>query len=349
MIEFANACFSLGFKNFMRKSHWLIPPLLGAVAFVTTRELDRAEIKDTRTPIVQAKREGPTRAAVAEAFASVDQEFEEQRRAEELDLATMEADDLKLRILALRQKMDGFDRETPWSVVDGTKAKIRRAAYELGKRLKQEGLDWVLEMYPDSARSAMDGIAEVDPDLAFALVVACERQNPCFTATLMKLLQHEAEQAPAALGKACSAVPWELFYVNDDPFEGGLEIPESAAFAPWVESGAALALARDGVEIQNFFYRWSAHDPARALSAWEDWPDTGVNSSTFRVSAILAAGRTSSDVASRITAGLEQLPPGELEKLGAKLGAYKQINGPAAAELESLYPILVPTDREVQE
>jgi hypothetical protein len=116
-----------------------------------------------------------------------------------------------------------------------------------------------------------------------------------------------------------------------------------------VESAAALALAKEGVELPNFFDRWAAHDPARALSAWEDWPDSGVNSSTFRVSAILGAGRTSNEVASRITAGLEQLSPGELEKITAKLEALKKINRPAAAELEALYPILVPKDSEVQE
>ena len=328
-----------------------MPPLLGAAAFVTLREVDRAEIKDTSTPIAQAKRGDPTRAGVAETFASLDQEFEEQRRTEELDLATMGADDLKLQILALKQRMDGFDQETPWHLVESVEVKIRRAACELGKRLKQEGLDWVLAKCPDSARSAMDGIAEVDSSLAFGLVVASERTNPCFKETLMKLLQHHAEQGPAILGKACTAVPWELFYAKDDPFEApfDFEIPDGADVAPWVESGAALALANEGVEIPNFFDRWAAHDPARALSAWEDWPDSGVNSSTFRVSAILGAGRTSNEVASRITAGLEQLPPGELEKITAKLEVLKKINRPAAAELEALYPILVPKDSEVQE
>jgi hypothetical protein len=245
--------------------------------------------------------------------------------------------------------MDGFDQETPWDLVESAEVKIRRVACELGKRLKQEGLDWVLAKCPDSARTAMDGIAEVDPSLAFGLVVASERPNPCFTETLMKLLQHQAEQGPAALGKACTAVTWELFYAKDDPFEAPFEIPDGADVAPWVESGAALALAKDGVEIPNFFDRWAAHDPARALSAWENWPDTGVNSPTFRVSAILGAGRTSNEVASRITAGLEQLPPGEFEKITAMLEVLKKINRPAAAELESLYPILVPTDSEVQE
>jgi len=349
MIEFADACFSLEFKNFMRKSHWLMPPLLGAAAFVTMRGVDRAEINDTGTPVVQAKREDPTRAGVAQALASLDQELEEQRRAGELDLATMDADDLKLQILALKQRMDGFDQETPWDRVESVQFKIRRAACELGKRLKQEGLDWVLEKCPDSARSAMDGIAEVDPSLAFGLVVASERSNPCFRETLMKLLQHQAEQGPTALGRACTEVPWELFYARDDPFESGFEIPEEADMTAWIQSGAALELAKNGVELTNFFERWATLDPAQALSAWEDWPDNEVNSSTFRVTAILLAGLTSNELASRITAGLQQLPTAELEKLEVKLGAYKKINGPAASELETLYSILVPTKGEVQE
>lgn len=349
MIEFADVFVSLEFKNFMRKSHWLIPPLLCAATFVTMREVDRAEIKDTSTPIVQAKREDPPRSSVAEAFASVDQEFEKQRRAEELDLATMGTDDLKLQILALKQRMDGFDQETPWALLESVELKIRRAACELGKRFKQEGLDWVLAKCPDSARSAMDGIAEVDPSLAFGLVVASERSNPCFRETLMKLLQHQAEQGPTALGRACTEVPWELFYTRDDPFESGFEIPEEADMTAWIQSGAALELAKNGVEVTNFFERWAAHDPSQALSAWEDWPDTELNSSTFRVTAILLAGLTSNELASRITAGLQQLPTAELEKLEVKLGAYKKINGPAASELETLYPILVPTKGEVQE
>jgi hypothetical protein len=333
----------------MRKSYWLIPPLLGTAAFFTLREFDRVDTISSTASVVQGKRDDRAGTGVAEAFAGFEQELEELRRAEEAGLVTMGVDDLKLQILALKQKMDGFHSETPWSLVESTEAKIRRAAIELGKRLKQEGLDWIHATSADLARSAMDGIAEVDPDLALALVIASGRQNPCSTGTLMQLLQHQAEQGPAALGKACAAVPWELFYAKDDPFDAGFEIPENAAVAPWIESGAALALAQDGVEIPDFFYRWATHDPAQALSAWEDWPDIGQNSSIFRVSAILHAGQANSEAVSRITDGLERLPPGQLEKLAAKLVAFKQINGPAAAELQRLYPILVPTESEVPE
>lgn len=333
----------------MRKSYWLIPPLLGTVAFVTLREFDRVDTTVGGASLVQTKREDRARTGVAEAFAGFDQELEELRRAEEAGLAMMGVDDLKLQILALKEKMDGFHSETPWSLVESTEAKIRRAAFELGKRMKQEGLDWVHAHAPDLAHSTMDGIAEVDPDLALALVSASGQLNPCSTGTLMRLLQQQAEQGPAALGKACAEVPWELFYAKDDPFDGGFEIPENADVEPWIESGAALALAKDGVEIPDLFYRWANHDPAQALSAWEDWPDIGQNSSIFRVSAILHAGQANSEASSRITAGLERLPPTELEKLAAKLAAFKEINGPAATGLQKLYPILAPTESEVAE
>lgn len=333
----------------MGKVRWLIPPVLGAVAFLVARGWQRADARASPSFEAATVRESRQPIDLAAAIAGFDQELEERFNADDEAVLAAATADLKDRILALKKKKDGFDRETDWSLVESTDTKIQRLARELGKRLKGEGLDWVLEKCPDSARSAMDGIAEVDPSLAFALVVASERSNPCFTGTIMKLLQHHAEQGPAALRRACTEVPWELFYVSDDPFESGFEVPEGAEMKAWIESGAALALAKDGVELANFFERWAAHDPAQALSAWEDWPDTEVNSSTFRVTAILAAGRTSNELASRITAGLQQLPTAELEKVEVKLGAYKKINGPAASELETLYPVLVPTKGEVQE
>jgi hypothetical protein len=193
----------------------------------------------------------------------------------------------------------------------------------------------------------MQGVAKADPDLALREIIASKTQDPCFSDTLMDLLQREAEKGPAALASACKAVPWELdFCQSDDPFSRAFELSPDIDVAPWIESGAALALAVEGIQLGNLFSIWAGKDPGEAFEHWETWPDTQSNGGSFRVAEIFMAGMHSDDDRDRIAAAFERLPDVERHKVIQEIENLRRTQEHWAMQLEGRFPILLATEKK---
>jgi len=149
-----------------------------------------------------------------------------------------------------------------------------------------------------------------------------------------------AETSPSALKDLCARMPWlGILSGSRDPFSNGVSLPDGAKVTPWIESGAAEAMARDGVPIANFFREWAKTDPARAIgqaAAWDD-PETPYS---MRVTNALAAGLDSPECRERISRALDELSREELEKLTAGFAEYAVMNRKGYEEIADLYPAL---------
>jgi len=323
---------------------WLIPPLLGLAAYSIVRPAyQRSHVEEAASYSDGARDERP-RPGAAEAFADFTAEWEELKRAGQLEVLGLDTAGLRSRLLDLRRMIGALPEDAEWSLSQDLIRQSEEVATELGRRQGALAWKWILETAPGQRREVMAGWAEVDPSAALSAVIASERREPCDISTLAKLLQSQAALGNSALLTACGEVPWELFAYPSDPFREGsiVELPEGADITPWLEGGAAFSLAKDGVQIGNLFKAWAIHDPGRALSEWEAWPDKTPNASAIRVTGILSAGMSSKADLQKIRTALENLPPDESAKVAAKLAEYRDINPPFARKLSDLYPLLNP-------
>ncbi|WP_035614110.1 hypothetical protein [Haloferula sp. BvORR071] len=328
----------------MRRSLWIIPPLLGIAAyFAAAAKSGSGDVPPLATPgKSQERREAPTRGDVSAALAEFKQEWEVQQKQRASENATLSAAVLRDKILALKRTYEALPEDTDWDTSEDFQARMAAAAHELGRLQGGDAAAWIEGIDPELRFAVMAGWAESDPDAAFKAVTASERRGPCAITTLMELLQKKAGAGNAALALACSEVSWELFRdLPGDPFgENSLEIAVTADAAPWIESGAARALAEQGVRIDNLFTRWAGTDPSHALVAALDWP----RSSDSEILKVLGVGLKDSAKCDEIRRSLEGLPPEQFAQAAAAVSKYCKRNTQLGSNLASSYPMLISAD-----
>lgn len=284
-----------------------------------------------------------------------DATWKEIQRAESLSILGLDSAALRSRLLELKKKFDGLPEDTDWDVHERMATQLISMARELGKRQRADAFDWILEECPDLGLATMSGWAESDPGSAFDAVISSQRQLPCDTPTLMRLLQHQADQGGQALLEACRRVPWEQFYYGQpsslsgsDPFGERMELPEGADVALWLESGALTELADLGVGVDNVFTTWAKQDPAGALANRETVPGLHPITPGRRVAQILHPGTENPESLEAIRQALLALPPEEFQKVSAELASFGDlgISPEYAAKLAELYPMLEPPSAE---
>lgn len=341
----------------MGKFLWLIPPLLGLMSFVVFRSLGPGEAVAEAGGVEATRAEPATNQAadVEGMLEDFEATWKEIQGAESLSILGLDSAALRSRLLELKKKFDGLPEDTDWDVHEQMATQLISMARELGKRQRAEAFEWILKECPDLRLATMSGWAVSDPGSAFQAVISTGDQLPCDTPTLMKLLDHQADQGGQALLEACRKVPWELLYYGqtgllggDDPFGPHMELPEGADVAVWLESGALAELANLGVDVNNVFTTWAKHDPAEALANRETMPDLHPGTPGGRIAQILHPGTESPESLEAIRQALLALPPEELQKVSRELSnmGAARMNPEYAAKLAELYPMLEPPSAE---
>jgi hypothetical protein len=341
----------------MGKFLWLIPPLLGGMSFAVFRSLGpREPVAEAGSPESSRLEAPANRTADVE---SLLEEFEatwkEVQHAESLSVLGLDSAALRSRLLETKKKFDGLPEDTDWDVHDRMTTQLISMARELGKRQRAEAFEWILKECPDLRLATMSGWAESDPDSAFDAVISSGRELPCDTPTLMRLLDHQADQGGQALLEACRKVPWEMLYYErsgflggDDPFGPAMELPEGADVAAWINSGSLTELASLGVNINNVFATWAKQDPAEALAHWETMPNLHPLTPSRRIAQILQPGTENPEILKKTYQALLALPPEEIQKVSAELVNFRDLglSPDYAVKLAELYPMLKPSPAE---
>jgi hypothetical protein len=331
---------------------WLLPPLLGLLAFGVFRSLGGP--RPAAEPAVAAVDPGSLPTDDQRDVAGLLEEFETEwsalERSEKLAVLGLDSAALRARLLELKKKFDTLPDDTDWDVRVRMIESLKSMARELGKRQQGEAWLWILETMPDLRTATTGGWAESGPDAALEAVIACARPMPCEVETLMKLLQHQADQSEAALTAACAAVSWDLFLeepmnpFSGDPFGEAFTFPRDGDLRPWLHSGVLEKLAREGVEVRNVYATWARQDPADALARLDSFPDLLPPEPGRRIGEILQAGTDQPQHHEAIRAALVKLPPADLTEIVNRLGEYHQFQPEHANQLMRLYPMLVAPD-----
>lgn len=341
----------------MGKLLWLIPPLLGLMSFAVFRSLGPPE-PVAEAGAVESIRPEPAANRTAD-VGSLLEEFEatwkEVQGAESLSILGLDSAALQSRLLELKKKIDSLPEDTEWDVRETMTTQLISMARELGKRQRAEAFEWILKECPDLRLATMSGWAESDPDSAFDAVISNGRELPCDTPTLMRLLDHQADQGGQALLEACRKVPWELLYYrqtgflgSDDPFGPAMELPEGANVALWLKSGTLAELANLGVDVNHVFTTWAKQDPTEALANRETMPDLHPTAPGGRILQILHPGTESPESLEAIHHALLALPTEELQNVSRELSSFRdaRMSPEYAAKLAELYPMLEPPSAE---
>lgn len=327
----------------MRRSLWVIPPLLGIAGYFAAASGGNAVGSPAGMMARASERpEPPTRSDVGAVLAELEQTVEARRNQEALELSKFSAEALREEILKLKQRQSVLTKDSDWNTVQRLGNRLYAAAQELGKRQGAEAIAWLQGTAQELSAAAMDGWAEVEPQAAFKAIIASDRRGPCRADTLMSLLQGKAEAGGATLKQACAQVPWELFRdLPGDPFqENDLWIPEDADLQPWLESGAARELAAQGVGLTNLFNLWARRDPRSALIQSLDWPPEAGPQTLF----VLGVGLDSPESAERIRAVLEGLPEDQFSKVREAVSKHRETNRSFGNNVVEAFPMLDAAD-----
>lgn len=323
----------------------LLPPLLGVTGFVIGREMTRQA--PVVSGVVQKKESEQARLLTYQDLQRDLENLREERNRQDdreaEEIGSLSPAALRAKIEGLLKKAGSFNDDTDWPIVEATETALFRAIFELGKKDGEAALRWIEEKSPGHRGQVTAGWSEADPDAALRAVLLSKRKPPCFPETLMSLLQHRASDGAMALREACEEVPWELVLANiQDPFREGLQLPSGADVRPWIESGAAEAMARDGIAIPGLFTEWAAVDPDQALERVQSWEDPR-NPFPMLVHDLLRAGVDREDRQESISRALEALTHEQLTRIAAGLTEFGERSPGRQRQLLELYPILKPT------
>jgi hypothetical protein len=331
---------------------WLLPPLLGLLAFGVFRSLGgpRPAAEAAVAAVDPEPRPSTGRRDVPGLLEEFEAEWSTIERSDKLAILGLDTAALRARLLELKKKFDTLPADTGWDVRLRMIESMKAMARELGKRQQGEAFTWILEAVPDLRVAAMEGWAESAPDSALEAVIASERPMPCEVPTLMRLLQHQADRSAAALTAACAAVPWDLFLEHPmnpffgDPFGVAFTFPHDGDLRPWLHSGDLEKLAREGIEVGNVYATWARQDPAEALARLDSFPDLHPPEPGRRIGEILQAGADQPQHQEAIRAALVSMPAEDLREIVDRLGEYRQLEPEHADQLERLYPVLAVPD-----
>jgi hypothetical protein len=267
----------------MKRRYWVIPPLLALAGYFSADAvMDRRDASRAGA----GKMTGGER--VVRPKFTMEQALEEYEAEDVAKEPPKEPgmEELKQRILDLRKGLAGLsEQDEDYGELQGYHyEELESAAYQLGRRERAAGCEWIAEAAPELRLLVFDAWAHEEPEAAWQAIVRSERQPPCDINTLMMMLGKKAQESPHALKQACLEVPWDLFqYCDERTFDFRVD-RNFTSFEPqmsyghdvqvWLESGAARTLAEKGVPVQGFFEIWSEREPVAALKAWSEWPAT---------------------------------------------------------------------------
>jgi hypothetical protein len=313
----------------MGKLAWGVTPVLGLLAFADMKATTPAAGVDSEKKA--AAKETLIQADPAEVASAIERATLEQQAATAASAEIFPGDDeaLKAEFVKLRQRMLSLGASKNWTAYNSLYERYQQVGIELGRRLGAEAKKWMSEVDPACLVWVMEGWAETDPVGAFQEVAASDRQRPCSEELLMKLIA--AQKDGAGMKAAVLEVPWHLFdgMVYHPSLDGTSEgrmasLPNDANLSDWIDSGAAHAMAENGVQIRMLFFQWAKQAPEQALAHWETWPDERPETAKARLLEIFQAASQDEVLVARIRATWEKMPAEEQGKLAEAFLGYRK-------------------------
>ena len=326
----------------MKRRYWLLPPLLALAGYLGADAVLPASSVANARQTAAGQREPRPRVTVEEALEN--SPFIPSR---DLELAQVPDEELKERIVTLGTALAALQRDDEdfYANDEYLQLRIYDTIHELVRRQKAAACSWIEQSVPELRLIAMDSLATADAEIAWQAIVSSKRRPPCDVSTVTRMLHERAKTDPGSLKQACLQVPWDLFRYCDftqfrfradyRPTIDSFSIPYREDPAPWIESGAARALAEQGMPLEGFFQEWSRRDPIKALEAWGDWPETSNDS--IEIKDLLSS---SSERAEEAIASIGNFSPERRKRAADQLEEYLRSNPPPAVELEVFYPAL---------
>ncbi|MDB6077400.1 MAG: hypothetical protein JWO82_1147 [Akkermansiaceae bacterium] len=329
---------------------WLLPLVVGISAYLGTR----ARMAGNRGPVVE-------RAAAAELrpvpyHGDLNRLFDETRAAMNASgppsspatpqgSARPDTAALKSRLLELDARMGDLPR---WAWSEDDRQELMAVAREFEGREGIAALQWLDEKAPGLRDAAFTAWAEQDPVAAFEAIATSDRLNPCAPATVLTLLERQAQAGPAALLAAVDRVPWHLFPSDpvQDPFvpdPGPRFVPDPASAHFWMSSGAARHLAEQGVYLSGVLGALARTDPEQALAEWTTWPlPAGSPRGLIDLESILQSATRQEDTGDRLRQAILNADETTATRLRAALGDLVTQDPNYANELHQLWPEIAP-------
>lgn len=327
----------------MKRRYWLAPPLFAIVGYLSGDAVLPAK-PAAETPAANAGARLPRpQLTVEQALEAYSEEMPGFRE----DYTPLEEEGLKQLILNVRELAGRLKRED--EDFEATSEYLQFQFHDLinvlTERRKGEAYEWILQNAPELRLLAMDAWAQVEPGPAWQAIISSKIRPPCDIYTVTMILRAKAKARDSGLRQACMEVPWELFRYCD--FE---EMPFRAEYirtvhelsieygddpTPWIESGAARALAEQGMPIGGFFEAWSRKEPVAALQAWSEWPATAA--SDYEIVGIFTAKQ---EQAAELIAAIQGFTPEQRERAAKGISSYLQLNPHQADFFEAFFPAL---------
>jgi hypothetical protein len=314
----------------MGKLAWCVPPILGFLAFAAMKARTPAAEVDSETLV--AAEVSLVHAAPSEVVSAVERAEHEQKAAAAASARIFPDDDeaLKAEFVKFRQRLLSFHASKNWPAYNSHYERYHQMGLELGRRLGTDAKAWILEVEPACLVWVMEGWAETDPTGAFQELAGSDRHRPCSEELLIKLI--EAQKDGAGMKAAVHEVPWHLFdgMVYHPSLDGSTtegreaHLPQDANFGDWIESGAARAMAENGVQFRLFFFQWAKQDPGQALAHWETWPDERPQAAKARLIEILQATSQDDALVARVRAAWEKMPAEEQDEISGVFEDYRK-------------------------
>ena len=331
----------------MKRRYWLVPPALALAGYFLADTVLPASLDEGA-----AKTSGGTRAArpkvtIEQALeASSEEWYANAPGRGELE-AKATVDELKRRIRELTKAIAELNPDDDSYANYGF---LRFQCYdvigELIRRQKSEGYRWIGENVPELRLAAMDAWRMAEPEAAWQAIISSERVPPCDIATVTMMLREKAKAKDGGLKQACLEVPWDLFrYCDFDEFHfraeymtvtRDLSIDSSDDPTFWIESGAALALAEQGMEIAGLFRNWASKDPVAALRAWADWSASDI----YRNGIVDILYQSETRGTEEVIAAIDDLSPERRRRVVEALQNFLSCNPGSSDSIETFLPAL---------
>jgi hypothetical protein len=331
----------------MKRRSWLVPPALALAGYFSADTVLPASPDEGA-----AKTSGGTRAARPKV--TIEQALEassEEWYANAPDRGELEAkatvDELKRRIRELTKAIAELNPDDDsYANYEFLHFQCHDVVGELIKRQKAEGYGWIEENVPELRLVAMDAWRMAEPGAAWQAIISSKRVPPCDIATVTMMLREKAKAKDGGLKQACLEVPWDLFRnydFNEFHFRAeyrdtgnALSVGFSDDRSYWLESGAALALAEQGMELEGFFRDWASTDPVAALRAWVDWPDAG----TYSHEIVDILYRSQPEATQEISAAIESLSAAQRQRAVAGVEVFMQGKPGRVEPIKTFLPLL---------
>ncbi len=317
-------------KSRQRFLLWLVPPLAGLAGYGFTPSATEA-----------ADAAAGTRAAERKATYTVNQldglvdglreaRLQASKPAGEQFPQDVTAGDLKARLLLLKQQQE---TNNPWE--DGFRLDGQITA--IVRRLGEDGethLAWMRENHPEGLPYFIDAWATKDPRSALDHLISSPSPGLFAHATLMDALHKVGKDDPSAFLEYVKSVPWQNFLFSDDPFSSRSHVERKEDAALWIESGAAVLMLEQGVEIGGVFGPWAEQAPDAAMQAWMENGNPTSDDSIAALHAMLNVRSLTPDQSKALDESLSHMDDASLARLRTAWTALEKKRPWAAVDLQ---------------